>query len=152
MCPIKRKHPVTCKIEPDEGKSLPFRRGNPVLCAESMKHFEKHSFNQESKHVLIGSFIESPSLRNDHNFEIAFSKLEPGFSAAAHIHTQSKTMVIILSGGMTLSIDGEKVEVNQGEYIVFDQGSVEEVISVKINTQNLTIHSPSIIGGDKKEL
>jgi len=114
-----------------------------------MKTFEKHSFNTEDKHGLIGSFIDKFSVRNDEHVEISFAKLEPGFSAAPHIHTQTKTLVIVLSGGMTFSIDGEVVEISAGEYLVFAKGAVEEVISVKPNTQNLTIHAPSIPGGDK---
>lgn len=120
--------------------------------APHMQHFEKHSFKLDSKHGLIGAFIEKSSIRNEDQVEISFSKLEPGFYAAPHIHTQSKTVVIILKGGMTFSIDGETVEINQGEYLVFDQGSVEEVISVKPNTENLTIHAPSVVGGDKKNI
>ncbi|MDA1079896.1 MAG: cupin domain-containing protein [bacterium] len=83
--------------------------------------------------------------------EISYSKLEEGFTAAPHIHTQSKTVVIILSGGMTFSLDGELVEVDQGEYVVFEKGVVEAVVSVKPNTENLTIHAPSIVGGDKQD-
>lgn len=117
-----------------------------------MPAYEKHNFINTSKHPLIGSFIEDSTLRRDSNVEIVFGKLEPGFTAAPHIHTQTKTVVIILKGGMTFSIDGEIVEVHEGEYIVFDKGSVEEVLSVKPETQNLTIHTPSILGGDKKEV
>jgi len=117
-----------------------------------MKRFEKNSFINGDKHALIGSFIEKSSIRCDSNVEIVFGKLEPGFRASPHIHTQTKTIVIILKGGMTFSIDGKTVEVREGEYIVFDKGSVEEVISVEANTQNLTIHTPSVLGGDKKEL
>ncbi len=117
-----------------------------------MKPFEKHSFIESDKHALIGSFIEESSIRHDSNAEIVFGKLEPGFRAAPHIHTKTKTVVIVLKGGMTFSIDGETVEVKEGEYIVFDKGLVEEVISVEPNTQNFTIHAPSVLGGDKKEL
>lgn len=117
-----------------------------------MKKFEKHNFIENNKHALIGSFIEENSVRSDLNVEIFFSKLEPGFHASPHIHTQTKTVVIILKGGMTFSIDGETIKVQEGEYIVFDKGSVEEVLSVEPNTQNLTIHAPSVVGGDKKEL
>jgi quercetin dioxygenase-like cupin family protein len=117
-----------------------------------MKKFEKNNFVESDKHGIIGSFIEASSIRNDSNVEISFSKLEPGFTAAPHIHTQTKTVVIILKGGMTFSIDSEIVKVTQGEYIIFEKGCVEEVISVEPNTQNLTIHAPSILGGDKKEL
>jgi len=117
-----------------------------------MKKFEKNTFSQDLKHGLIGSFVDGTSLRNDQNVEISFSKLESGFNASPHIHTQSKTLVIVLTGGMTFSIDGEIVEVDGGEYIIFDKGSVEQVVSVKPHTQNLTLHTPSILGGDKKEL
>jgi quercetin dioxygenase-like cupin family protein len=117
-----------------------------------MKNFEKHNFIEAEKHAIIGSFLEENSIRNDSNVEIVFSKLENGFHASPHIHTQTKTVVIVLKGGMTFSIDGEVVEVQEGEYIVFDKGLVEEVVSVKPNTQNLTIHAPSILGGDKKEV
>lgn len=115
-----------------------------------MKKFEKNNFVDSSKHSLIGSFLETSSVRNDKNVEIIFSELESGFTASPHIHTQSKTLVIVLKGGMTFSIDGERVEVTEGEYIIFDKGCVEEVIAVEQNTQNLTIHTPSIPGGDKK--
>jgi quercetin dioxygenase-like cupin family protein len=115
------------------------------------KKFEKHSFSNTDKHGLIGSFLDENSIRNDSNVEISYSKLEPGFTAAPHIHTQTKTIVIILSGGMTFSLDGELVEVDQGEYIVFEKGVVEAVVAVKLNTENLTIHAPSIVGGDKKD-
>ena len=117
-----------------------------------MKKFEKQRFIQSDKHALIGSFLEDSSIRCDTNVEIVFGKLEPSFSASPHIHTQTKTVVIVLKGGMTFSIDSEIVKVQQGEYIVFDKGSVEEVVSVEPGTQNLTIHAPSILGGDKKEL
>lgn len=117
-----------------------------------MKKFEKHTFIYSDKHALIGSFIDTSSVRHDSKVEIVFGKLETGFYASQHIHTGSKTIVIVLKGGMTFSIDGEVVEVKDGEYIVFDKGSVEEVISVQPDTQNLTIHTPSILGGDKKEL
>jgi quercetin dioxygenase-like cupin family protein len=117
-----------------------------------MKKFEKHSFAESDKHALIGSFIEESSIRCDSNVEIVFGKLEPGFRASPHIHTQTKTIVIILKGGMTFLIDSETVKVQQGEYIVFDKGSVEEVVFVEPETQNLTIHTPSVLGGDKKEV
>ena len=117
-----------------------------------MSKFEKHSFNDSNRHALIGTFIDEASIRCDSNVEIVFSKLEPQFHASPHIHTKTKTVVIVLKGGMTFSIDDETVEVGEGEYIIFDKGSVEEVISVAENTQNLTIHAPSILGGDKKEL
>lgn len=117
-----------------------------------LKTFEKHTFIESNKHALIGSFIDPDSIKNDPNVEIIFSKLEPGFRALPHIHTQTKTVVIILKGGMTFSLDGEVVTVKEGEYLIFDKGVVEEVISVEPNTQNLTIHTPSILGGDKKEL
>ncbi len=117
-----------------------------------MRKFEKHTFIESDKHALIGSFVEESSLKHDLNVEIVFAKLEEGFHALPHIHTQSKTVVIVLKGAMTFSIDGEIVEVGENEYIVFDKGSVEEVISVKPNTQNLTIHTPSIFGGDKEVL
>ena len=100
----------------------------------------------------MGSFLEISSIRNEQNVEIIFGKLEPGFYAAPHIHTQTKTLVIVLKGGMTFSLDSEVVEVNAGEYLVFNKGVVEEVTSVKSGTENLTIHTPSIIGGDKKEV
>lgn len=117
-----------------------------------MKKFEKHNFIDSDKHALIGSFIEESSIRCDSNVEIFFGRLERGFHAAPHIHTLAKTVVIVLKGGMTFSIDGETVQVKEGEYIVFDKGLVEEVISVEQNTQNLTIHAPSVLGGERKEL
>jgi quercetin dioxygenase-like cupin family protein len=117
-----------------------------------MPKFEKYSFTSSDKHGLLGSFITEDSIRHDCNVEIAFSKLEAGFQASPHIHTQSKTVVIVLKGGMTFSIDGVIVEVRAGEYIIFDKGSVEAVIAVEPETQNLTIHTPSIVGGDKEVL
>lgn len=117
-----------------------------------MKKFEKHSFIENNKHAIIGSFIEQSSIRCDSNVEIVFDTLQPGFTAPPHIHTKTKTIVIVLSGGMTFSIENEIVKVQKGEYIIFDKGLVEEVVSVEPNTQNLTIHTPSIIGGDKKQL
>jgi len=117
-----------------------------------MKQFEKHNFIKDDKTGIIGSFIEKSSIRNDSKVEICFSKLGSDFKALPHIHTKTKTIVIILKGEMTFSINNETVIVGEGEYIIFDKGSIEEVVSVKPNTQNLTIHTPSILGGDKKEL
>ena len=117
-----------------------------------MKKFEKHNFIENDKHALIGSFIEESSIRCDSNVEIVFSKLNSKFCVSPHIHIQTKTIVVILKGGMVFSIDGENIQVREGEYIVFDKGLIEEVISVEKNTQNLTIHAPSVLGGDKKEL
>lgn len=117
-----------------------------------MKKFEKHNFIDNDKHALIGSFLENSSIRFDTNVEIVFGKLQPGFKAPPHIHTKTKTVVIVIKGGMTFSIDSEIVNVKQGEYIIFEKGSVEEVISVEPDTQNLTVHTPSILGGDKKEV
>lgn len=117
-----------------------------------MPNFEKHQFSAANTHGLIGSFIDAKSVRHDTNVEIAFSQLEPGFSAAPHIHTETKTVVIVLAGSMTFALNGEHIKVEAGEYIVFQKGVTEEVISVEANTQNLTIHTPSVQGGDKQPL
>jgi len=105
---------------------------------------------QKSNHgSLTGCFFEKDSLKYDQAVEINFSALPTGFSAPKHLHSKSKTWVIVVKGKMTFKLDNQIVEVNGGEFIIFPAGTPEEVVSVDPETENITLHSPCIPGGDK---
>ncbi len=112
----------------------------------------KSSFNQALQHhkgYLSAAFLDPSSLGFDQDVEINYNHFTEPFSAPRHYHAKSKTWVLVLSGAMQFVVDSEAVSVSAGEYLIFDKGVTEEVTSVELGTTALTIHSPSIKGGDK---
>ena len=117
-----------------------------------MANYFKSNFNQENKHNLLGANNQEGELNNDNLAEVTFGRMRAGFVVGPHIHTQTKTLVIVLKGEMVFKISGEEVAVREGEYIIFSKGIMEEVIRVVEGTENLTIHTPSIKGGDGEKV
>ncbi len=111
----------------------------------------KDTYNR-GNHGLLGVFTEKNSPAYSQAAEIVFNKLPANFKISPHFHNQTKTIIIVTRGAMHLKLDGEAMRVQTGEYVIFDQGVIEEVVSVEANTENFTIHLPSIMGGDKVEV
>lgn len=107
----------------------------------------KTSFH--NKRYFTGSFSDPSQLSFDRNIEINHAVLPNDFSAPRHYHAQSKTWVLVLKGAMHFKIDDQAVTVAAGEVLIFEKGVWEEVVSVEPGTESITIHSPSIQGGDK---
>lgn len=117
-----------------------------------MKKFSKGTIaqrQQESKGYLAGIFLPETELEHDDKLEMKYEKFTSSISAAPHIHTKSKTWVIVIKGQMVFKLDGEVFEINGGEYLIFESGVVEEVVSVQPGTESISLHAPSIVGGDK---
>jgi len=97
----------------------------------------------------IGGAMFDDSLQHDQQIEINHNILPDSFTAPSHYHSRSKTWVIVLKGAMHFKIEDENIVVNQGEFLIFDKNVKEEVVRVEPGTESITIHAPSIKGGDK---
>lgn len=103
----------------------------------------------DTKGYITGAFFPEDTLNYSQDIEINYSKLSDDFSASNHLHSKSKTWVIVTKGKMYFRIDGTDIEVGQGEFVIFEANVSEEVVRVEPGTESITIHSPSIKGGDK---
>lgn len=104
---------------------------------------------EKTKGTFVGANFPETNPEYDAHIDINFSKLPDDFTAAEHYHAQSKTWVIVTKGKMYFVLDGQRVAVGSGEFVVFEAGVREEVLKVDPGTESFTIHSPSIPGGDK---
>ena len=98
---------------------------------------------------ITGASFPRDSLNHDINLEINYSKLPGDFKAPKHLHSKTKTLVIVTRGKMFFNVDGQKVELGAGDFLIFPKNIAEEVIKVEPGTESITIHAPSIQGGDK---
>lgn len=115
-----------------------------------MSKYLHASFTNSDKQVLLSANNQLGTLSHDELADIAFSRFDEEAHFPVHIHTQTKTLVMVLKGKMVFKLDGEEISIKKGEYIVFEKGVVEEVVFVKVGTESLTIHTPSVVGGDSK--
>ena len=115
-----------------------------------MANYLHASFTNSDKQVLLSANSQLKTLSHDELVDIVFSRFDKKVHFPAHIHTQTKTLVMVLKGKMIFKLDGAEVSVKKGEYVIFEKGVIEEVVSVEVRTESLTIHTPSIVGGDSK--
>lgn len=117
-----------------------------------LMNFLKGNVNQYHRGIFSGNSFSKDSLNYDESLDINYSKLSDGFTAPKHLHSQTKTWVIVIKGKMYFRIDNQDVEIGAGEFLIFPKGIVEEVLKVDPGTEVITIHSPSVEGGDKVSL
>jgi mannose-6-phosphate isomerase-like protein (cupin superfamily) len=67
-----------------------------------------------------------------------------------HYHTDSDEIFIVLKGCISVEVEGERVDVQAGEYICFPAGCLHNVIAVKTPIQSLMLRAPS--ANDKVQL
>lgn len=109
-------------------------------------------YQKETKGYISGAFLPKDSLNHDDRVEINVSKLPEGFTAPKHLHQHMKTWVLVVKGKMYFKINDQPVVIAVGEFIIFEHGTPEEVEKVDPGTECITIHAPSIVGGDKEEV
>ena len=109
--------------------------------------FQKYALSHKGS--IVGSFFDPATLNFDENIEINYSKLSADFTASPHYHAKTKTWVLVLKGEMKFRVFKEEIIVKAGEFLIFEKEVPEEVLSVEESTEVITIHAPSIKGGDK---
>lgn len=118
-----------------------------------MNYLRGNFENQDdAKGYISGAFFPKNSVHFDDRVEIKFEKLPDDFSAPKHLHKYMKTWVIVTRGKMYFQINGEPVEIGEGEFLIFEANTPEEVVKVDPGTECINIHAPSIVGGDKEVL
>jgi mannose-6-phosphate isomerase-like protein (cupin superfamily) len=70
-----------------------------------------------------------------------------GDGETPHKHLDSDECFIVLQGTLTVSVEGEQIEIKPGEYSFFPSGVFHNILSVQTPAETLIIRSPST--GDK---
>ncbi|MFH0890543.1 MAG: cupin domain-containing protein [Candidatus Liptonbacteria bacterium] len=108
-----------------------------------VKDFEK------AKGWFFGYFMEEDKLRSN-LVEIAWQDIsnKKPESEDKHFHKQSVEINIVLSGAVSLKINGQKYSVSSGQfYVIYPHVTVED-IEASENTRLMVVRAPSL-GDDK---
>lgn len=79
--------------------------------------------------------------RMEVSFERADLRELPG---PLHIHQKMDELVIVLRGKFIVEMDGERIEINQGEYVFKTAGSPGRALAADPETEILIVKSPSV--------
>lgn len=106
---------------------------------------------EKRKGWFFGHFAEEPLL-NSGLVEIAFQNISNKQASPAdkHLHQKSVEINIIISGNVSLEINGKSFSVGSGEFYVVWPEAVVSNVSADQNTRLVVIRAPSI--NDKVQL
>jgi quercetin dioxygenase-like cupin family protein len=106
---------------------------------------------EKRKGWFFGRFSEHPLLRSD-LVEVAFQDISQKEASPndKHLHTSSIEINIVLSGKVSLTINGQKFKVGEGEFYVVWPESVVEDLRTTENTKLIVIRAPSV--NDKRAI
>lgn len=76
-------------------------------------------------------------------FERADSRELPG---PLHIHQKMDELVVVLRGKFVVEMDGQRIEINKGEYVFKTAGSPGRALAADPDTDILIIKSPPVAG------
>lgn len=98
---------------------------------------------------ITGSFFPTKELNHDNKVEIRVDYFDEDKSFSSHYHSKRKSWTIVLKGCMKLIINGNEINLREGEFIIYEPGVTEELVSVDKGTIAVSIHSPSFKTPDK---
>lgn len=61
-----------------------------------------------------------------------------------HAHTESDECFIVLKGGLTVVVEGERMTIGPGEFCCFPAGIFHAVVDVQTPAETLMIRAPSV--------
>ncbi len=96
---------------------------------------------------LAGINLPKESGFYSEKMEVSFERADlrelPG---PLHTHNKMDELVIVLRGRFVVEMDGEQLEINQGEYVFKNAGSPGRAIAADFETEILIVKSPSVAG------
>lgn len=99
--------------------------------------------NSKYRGWITGSFYPEEVINHDKNIEIKVDYFDKSESFKKHFHLKRKSWTIIIEGTMYMLINGERITIKKGEYIIYKPGVTEELIKTDPNTIVVSIHTPS---------
>ena len=104
------------------------------------KRFPPHSALLSGRYTPDDLAFQSESLKVWYNDR----PTEPWADPGPHFHAQSDEMFIVLEGALIVSVDGETVRVEAGEFCCFPAGLLHEVAAIETPLRSLMIQAPSV--------
>lgn len=96
---------------------------------------------------LVGTKFAAESGFHCDKVQIEYLKPDPeDYPGKLHIHEKMDEAVIVLKGRFTVEMDGEELEINQGEYVYKTANSPGRALAVEPGTEILIVKAPSIEG------
>lgn len=105
--------------------------------------FGKVSDYQKTKGWFFGHFMDEDLLKSD-LIEVAWQHISNIEISDIHFHTQSVEINIVLSGWVELTINGEKVKANKGEFWVVYPYTRVGKMKTGAETELIVIKAPSV--------
>ncbi len=99
---------------------------------------------KETRGYLCGAFKNAPIFSE--RIEIAYMKPDElkNHINKKHHHCIIDEFCIVIKGSIKQKIDGDLLELNEGDFVFQKAGSIEELKEVEDNTILLVIKSPSL--------
>lgn len=107
------------------------------------------------KGILKEGYLVGAKLAADSGFhcdKMQIKYLRPDskdYPGRLHIHEKMDETVIVLKGKFTVEMDGEKLEINPGEYVYKTANSSGRALAADPGTEILIIKAPSIDGDER---
>lgn len=118
-----------------------------------MKSFMHGKVGEEQllpyKGWITGAFLPENTPAYDKNLEVRVDYFNGDEKFAKHYHAERKTWTIVLKGCMNMVINDEPISIKEGEFIIYEPGVTEELLSVDPGSIVVSIHTPSTGKSDK---
>ncbi len=109
-----------------------------------MKYIKgQYNNHQDTKGWFVGSFFPEDHPAKTDKMEICFHERKKGDIVDPHLHEQKVELIIILKGKSKYVVDGEEVELSDGDYLFMQTYSKISAVFLE-DTQLFAIHAPSI--------
>ena len=99
--------------------------------------------NPESRGWFVGDFFPSDHPAKTDKFEIGFYERKKGYEMELHMHEQKVELIIIIKGKAEYQIDGDNIELNDGDYLFMQTHAKISAVFLE-DTQLFALHAPSI--------
>jgi len=93
---------------------------------------------------LVGSFLKRDHPCFSEEVEVGWKEMGPGTKEPKHIHKKSIEIWVIIEGIVNAVIDGSRMYLTKGEYLVVHPLTATEIISAEEGTVVLVVKAPSI--------
>jgi mannose-6-phosphate isomerase-like protein (cupin superfamily) len=96
---------------------------------------------------LVGAKLAAESGFHCDKVQVKYLKPDPkDYPGKLHIHEKMDEVVVVLKGKFTVEMDGERIEICQGEYVFKTANSPGRALAADPGTELLIIKAPSVEG------
>jgi|SRR3989344_4257653 len=92
---------------------------------------------------FVGDFFPDSHANKTRDVEIMYKKHTKGDIVVPHYHKEKVEVLIVLSGKMEFTVNGEKNILNKDDFIFTDKNNVNSLLVLE-DSEILAIHSPSL--------